>query len=370
MSRGKIPLWAMKMAIWDSMATNGPRREVIYRDIERMKRDEKSPIFGEDTPDPRTIGDIIKEFQELTPDQLATLPLHVRECREDWEEMREKVVRISNEGYIIKVVGESEPSWVAEFARRLKDRIHVPGPASLLVKDLSEGRVLTYGENSGEAGYFYWDTRTGEPAIWLQDKNDPDSFLEEEGDDEDDFEEFLKRKPKVRSLIDEYKKWGIGYVFGAKELRDLIKMDAETMVKEALSLRGYVEKIVKDSVNPEHLDFHRGNELLAIKDRFFDDAYTDVIRKFQLIHKTDKEKEKVYKPAYRITKAGNRIWQLRLGKGGLSIARGPTKDLLELKKIHRAVVDNCLRQNSKQVTFVLGAHKKTQQIGKKLRYEL
>ncbi|MCP4609763.1 MAG: helix-turn-helix domain-containing protein [Planctomycetes bacterium] len=263
------------------------------------------------------------------------------------EQLQTIVDPILNELKTLKKNQNTEPTRVDPFARQMRDRVHVPSPEKLLVNDLSEGEIQIYDKFGREDGHFYWDSRTGEPAIWLYDghEHQPDTFLEKN----EHFEKFLDKRRRIRPLVNAYKKHGIEYVKGAYKLRDLI----ETMILKQLLERGYREKI---------------EEELKLNKRIFDDIYVEVIRRFELEGKTDEEKEKVYKPEYTITKARDGIWQLSLG--GLSIAKGPAKDLQELKMIHKAAVDSCMMEHSETVEHVLETYEKARGSGEKLRDEL
>jgi len=98
----------MKEAIWDLAAKQGPRPEVIQRDLDKLKGMGK--LRGESVPSSRKIKAVIEALNELDITVLSTLPPRVWSLREDFHQIKpklEKLGRDRSEGLDIDEVLQS-----------------------------------------------------------------------------------------------------------------------------------------------------------------------------------------------------------------------------------------------------------------------
>ena len=107
MPGGKVPSWSMKEEIWDLAGKLGNRPEVILRDLEKLCREGK-PFEGEFPPDRRTVSKVINELQILRKEMLATLPRHVWFLRNDYDDIKNDLVRIVSGSFVVEEVVEPE----------------------------------------------------------------------------------------------------------------------------------------------------------------------------------------------------------------------------------------------------------------------
>ncbi|MCP4608274.1 MAG: hypothetical protein GY845_06130 [Planctomycetes bacterium] len=360
MPRGKVPLWAMKEAIWESMAYNGPRPEVISRDIHRMKRDANSPIFGEDTPDPRTIDDIIQELQELPVSRIATLSPHVRECRNDWEEIREEVERIVNAG----VANAPEPTWVAPFAKRLRSTLNVPHYTRFLVKDLDEGKVVVNDQDGALEGFFCWDLINGELNVRLYEYQ-TDTFLESAPD----FERFLDRRPEVRQLIDRYKELAKQFVQKSYELLHSIAGAATEMVSHFLTAHGYDISLTSTNLLDKKGSFVRlasdNTAALFVYDSFVTSAYMDSIRSVAVVQGREIDDRL---PTYAIDVEETVLGVLTDGLHKL--AYGPLDEVRGIEALHKRLISDYCDDELQLIIDVINLGYQAYEVSAQLRDQL
>jgi hypothetical protein len=98
----------MKEAIWDLAAKQGPRPEVIQRDLDKLHGMGK--FVGESVPSSRKIKAVIEVLNELDITVLSTLPPRVWSLREDFHQIKpklEELGRIQSEGLDIDKVLQS-----------------------------------------------------------------------------------------------------------------------------------------------------------------------------------------------------------------------------------------------------------------------
>ena len=85
----------MKTYIWELASKQGPRPEVILRDLNRLTYEDQ-PLEGELVPDRRTIRRVIDEIQTLDIEILSTLPRHIWPLRKDYRDIKGELGRIAS----------------------------------------------------------------------------------------------------------------------------------------------------------------------------------------------------------------------------------------------------------------------------------
>jgi hypothetical protein len=174
-----------------------------------------------------------------------------------------------------------EPTWIAPFARRLLSTIQLEDPIRFFPTDLKNGEYYVE-KDEGVEGCFYWTTREGEIEIHLYEYQDA-TYL----DYDDLFPMFLKVRPEVENLLNEYKEFAKQYILSANQLllsiitdgKEKILDKVSNMVKDTEVIRLFRDQPASARELPLHYSVEGKDILLRIRQDFFTTAYSEAIVK-------------------------------------------------------------------------------------------